>query len=230
MNEAIRCMFGEVAASYDTANHVLTFGLDTLWRRKAARIAAEGGGSRWIDLCTGAGEMAACLLRHASSGCGIVAVDGCAEMLMKAPSGIGSSRVLFAAADVASLPFVVGWFDLATVSFAARNLASGPGGLERHLAEICRILKPGGRLVVVETSQPRSGLIRLLFHAYVRLTVPPLGWLLSGSRKGYAYLSGSIRRFHGADEFAGLIADAGFSRVVYRPLLFGAVAVHRAVK
>jgi len=228
MNRGIRELFCEVPRTYEAVNHVLTLGMDIVWRRRAARLAASGGGTRWLDMCSGTGETAAYLSRLANGRTVIVACDFCRPMLQRAARKPEGPRILFAVGEADAIPFADGTFDLVTMSFATRNLHSGRETLVRRLAEFHRVLRPGGRLVNLETSQPRSGWIRRLFHLYVSLTVRPLGTLLSGSSAGYAYLSHTIPRFYDPEAFASILGDAGFNKVACRPMLFGAVAVHEA--
>ncbi len=121
-------------------------------------------------------------------------------------------------------------FDLVTISFATRNININRDALVHCLGEFHRILKPGGRFINLETSQPSSLVMKKLFHKYVKLFVKPIGQFLSGSRAGYAYLSHTIPRFYSADEFADLIHQAGFEEVTFNRMLHGVAAIHKAVK
>lgn len=226
----IRAFYKEVPRTYEAVNHVLTLGLDAAWRRKAARWAAEGGGGAWLDVCSGTGEMAVYLRRLAPPGTRICASDFSPEMLAVARSKPEAAGIEFVEADVTRLPFQDASFDLVTISFAVRNIAVTREHFRDALREIQRVLKPGGRCVSVETSRPRSRVVRGLYHAYVRAAVRPLGQAISGARAPYAYLSRSIPRFCTADEYAGLLKEAGFSAVEVRPVTMGVVAIHRAVK
>jgi demethylmenaquinone methyltransferase/2-methoxy-6-polyprenyl-1,4-benzoquinol methylase len=230
MSRGIQKIFSEVPRTYELVNHLLTFGLDVRWRTKAARIAARGGGARWIDVCSGTGETAAGLSRLAGEHCLLVAADFSFPMLMRAALKPEARRIAFTLADARNLPFRDGSFDLVTMSFATRNINVDRDFLLGCFREFHRILKPGGRFVNLETSQPGAAWIRRLFHIYVRLTVRPVGRLLSGSRTAYAYLAHTIPRFYGAGHLSGILGQAGFSRVAVHPLLFGAAAIHEAEK
>ena len=230
MNHGIQKMFSEVPHTYETVNHVMTLGMDILWRRRAAALAARRGGNRWLDMCTGTGETAAYLRRLGENGTTVVACDFCLPMvrpLMEKPEGRGVDLVL---GDARALPFAGDAFDVVTMSFATRNLNVNREALVRAFREYFRVLKPGGCFVNLETSRPRSRLIRTLFHVYVGLTVRPLGTLISRSGAGYRYLSHTIPRFYGAEELASILREAGFARVTWSPLLFGAAAIHEATK
>ncbi len=230
MNHGIQKIFSEVPRTYETVNHVLTLGMDILWRKRAAALAARRGGERWLDICTGTGETAAYLRRLGGNETTVVACDFCLPMLrplVEKPEGRGVDPVL---GDARALPFAGDTFDAVTMSFATRNLNVNRGALVGAFREYSRVLKPGGRFVNLETSRPQSRLIRTLFHFYVGLTVRPLGTLISGSGAGYRYLSHTIPRFYGAEELAAMLREAGFARVTWTPLLFGAAAIHEATK
>jgi demethylmenaquinone methyltransferase/2-methoxy-6-polyprenyl-1,4-benzoquinol methylase len=222
----LREIFGEVAATYETANRVLTLGLDRRWRRAAARRAAREGGGRWLDVCSGTGEMAGLLARLAPARTQIIGLDFSLPMLSLARTKTMPGPVLFVLGDARRLPFPASSFDLVTISFATRNLNVSGEILADTFRELHRVLKPGGRFVNLETSQPENKVIRGLFHAYVRLVVRRVGFLISGSMPGYVYLSSSIPRFHGAKALLSILKAAGFASVSVERLLFGAAAIH----
>jgi demethylmenaquinone methyltransferase/2-methoxy-6-polyprenyl-1,4-benzoquinol methylase len=227
---AVRDMFAEVPRTYELVNHLFTGGLDIVWRRRAASIASAAGGTAWLDVCTGTGEMAADLGERAGRDTLVVGVDFSMPMMRAGARRPRSESVLFACAAAESLPFSDGQFDLVTISFATRNIAASRESLLRALREFHRVLAPGGRLVNLETSQPRSRIARTLFHWYARSVVRAVGEMISGSRAAYSYLSGSLLRFYGTSELAALMREAGFPRVRYRPMTGGIVAVHEAMK
>lgn len=228
MSEGVRKLFGEVPQTYELVNHVLTLGMDILWRRRAARIASSGGGVRWLDMCSGTGETAVYLRRFSERTTTVVSCDFSLPMILRAAAKTQAAGIAFTLADARRLPFPDGTFDLVTMSFATRNVNTSRAALIECLREYARVLKPGGRFVNLETSQPASGLIRRLFHLYVGVTVRPLGTLLSGSKAGYAYLAHTIPRFYDAIEFASILGAAGFKPIRIRPMLFGVAAVHEA--
>jgi len=174
--------------------------------------------------------MAVYLSRLAEEETIVFAADFSIPMLNKTSEKRGTDRIIFTMADANRLPFRSNAFDLITLSFATRNITASRDALIQTLREFRRILKPGGRLVNVETSQPPSKLFAWLFHAYVRLFVKPIGLIISGSRAAYAYLSHTIRRFYGADELAEVMGQAGFSQVSFRRMVCGVAAIHRGVK
>jgi demethylmenaquinone methyltransferase/2-methoxy-6-polyprenyl-1,4-benzoquinol methylase len=230
MTKRIKRIFAEVAPTYELVNHVLTLGLDMIWRKKAARLAAQGGGRRWLDVCSGTGEMAKELGRLAPVGATVIAVDFSRPMLYRALKKARRGFFYPAAAELPSLPFSDETFDLVTISFAARNINTGPKALLACFREFHRVLKPGSRFVNLETSQPDNSIIRELFHLYIKTTVKAVGRMISGSRAGYIYLASTIPRFYDAPALAALLDEAGFGPVFSKRFLFGAAAIHSTIK
>jgi demethylmenaquinone methyltransferase/2-methoxy-6-polyprenyl-1,4-benzoquinol methylase len=230
MSKGIKKIFSEVPGTYEMVNHVLTLGFDIIWRRKAARIAAEDGGNIWMDICSGTGEMAANLNRFADNGTIIVSADFSRPMQSKAKGKKANKSIIFTITDAKELPFPDDTFDLITISFATRNINLSKDILTKTFAEFNRVLKPGGRFINLETSQPGSKLIRKLVHLYVKTAVKPVGFFISGSKAGYAYLSSTIPRFYNGEELSEILYNSGFSKVDHKRLLSGVAAVHKAVK
>ncbi len=230
MSDGIKKLFSHVPDRYEFINHVLTFGLDRRWRKIAAQRAVSGGGVKWIDVCTGTGEMAFNLLSHAPEETIVYATDFCLPMLQKAKAKEGAERIRFVEADVCLLPFADNYFDLITISFATRNINISRSHLIECLKEFYRVLKPGGRFVNLETSQPESKIVRFFFHQYVKFFVRNIGAMLSASIPAYKYLSYTIPRFYTAESFSTFIRRAGFSSVSAHLMCNGGVALHEAVK
>ncbi|MFO8009978.1 MAG: ubiquinone/menaquinone biosynthesis methyltransferase [Dehalococcoidia bacterium] len=231
MYSRIQRLYVSIPRTYEMVNHVLTFGLDILWRRKAALIASSAGGSLWLDAGMGTGDMTLNLNRLADEHTRIVAIDFSLPMMKKARERLAHSDVALILAEATHLPFRDELFDAITLSFASRNIdSSGEGNLSVCLSEFHRVLKPGGVFVNLETSQPRNRWLRELHHIYVKLVVKPVGGIISGSFEPYDYLSNSMRRFYSADELASIIRRSGFNTVSYDLLLFGAAAIHRAAR
>jgi demethylmenaquinone methyltransferase/2-methoxy-6-polyprenyl-1,4-benzoquinol methylase len=229
MKTSVQKIFDEVAPTYELVNRILTLGLDRRWRNQAALAAARGGGMLWLDVCSGTGEMAQNLARLAPPGAKVIALDFCRPMLQKASAkSIPESALVMA--NVRSLPFGSDRFDLITISFATRNLNLSRDILRSTFQEFHRILKPGGRFINLETSQPKSPVVRRLLHLYVKTIVKPVGYRLSGSRAGYAYLAATIPRFYPAQELAVLLGQAGFRMVTFEHLFLGAAAIHTSIK
>ena len=222
-------IFDAIAPRYELINHLLTLGLDLPWRRRAARLAAEAGGLRWLDVCAGTGEMAWELRLAGGLSPQLLALDASLPMLQAGAARCAAANVTRLAAAVTALPIPDATIDLVTMSFAARNVSLRPRGLEAALREFHRVLAPGGRFVNLETSQPRNRLVRWVLRSYASLALEKLGRLFSGTRS-YVYLAGTIPTFPGAEALAATMLDAGFNEATFRRLTFGVVAIHVAVK
>jgi demethylmenaquinone methyltransferase/2-methoxy-6-polyprenyl-1,4-benzoquinol methylase len=225
-------MFAAIPVRYDLLNRILTWGFDERWRRQAACECLAGAPERVLDICCGTGDLTLHLAKLAEPGCEVVGLDFAEPMLevaraKAAKSGL-SQRVTFVHGDAASLMFPDGHFDAVGISFALRNITFQNPLRTRYLAEIARVVKPGGKFVVVETSQPRNRLLRMAFHFYMKQVVSGIGGLISGHRPAYRYLAESARLFYKPEELTALLKEAGFREVRSRPLLGGIAAIHVA--
>jgi demethylmenaquinone methyltransferase/2-methoxy-6-polyprenyl-1,4-benzoquinol methylase len=213
--EAVRSMFDRIAPVYDLMNRVMTAGLDVRWRRVAAAAAVRPG-DRVLDAACGTGDLALADLR---AGAGrVTGLDFSFRMLARARRK--SAVVEWVQGDLLALPFADGTFDAATVGFGVRNVAD----LELGLRELRRVLRPGGRLAILEITQPR-GPLRPFFALWFDRVVPLLGRLLPGG-SAYTYLPASVKRFPPAEELATLLRECGFEDVSYRLLGWSIIAVH----
>lgn len=223
--QAVRSMFDRIAPRYDLLNHLLSAGIDRGWRRAAVAYLDAPADARILDLCTGTADLLveAIARRPARRGTG---VDFSLEMLRRADDKLRrqglSARAALLAGDAERLPFLGALFDGALIAFGIRSVPMQ----EAALGEILRVLKPGGRLVVLEFSTPR-GAMGVLYRLYTRHVLPRIGGLISGDRGAYAYLPASIERFPSPEAFAESLRRAGFSGVRYRPLTFGVAHLHR---
>jgi demethylmenaquinone methyltransferase/2-methoxy-6-polyprenyl-1,4-benzoquinol methylase len=227
-------MFNAVPGRYDLLNRLLTFGIDQRWRRRAAARCLADSPVKIMDLCTGTGDLAILIAGGAGKGAEVVGTDFARPMLevarKKAESrGIGD-RVEFRLADAAELPFDDGELDAIGIAFAFRNLTYRNPRCDDYLREMSRILRPEGRLVIVETSQPANSLWRRGFHLYLRFFVAPIGGLISGHRPAYRYLATSVMNYYRPDEVSAMLHVVGFSRVEYEPMLGGVAALHLATR
>jgi demethylmenaquinone methyltransferase/2-methoxy-6-polyprenyl-1,4-benzoquinol methylase len=233
-NKPLQGMFTAIPRRYDLINHIITWGLDKRWRRQAARECLSSQPGKVLDLCCGTGDLAINISRLADNGVEVSGVDYSLPMLAiaakKAELQAKRRRISFTYGDAASLPFPDGYFDCIGISFAFRNLTYKNPSAPRHIAEILRLLSAGGKCVILETSQPRAKPIRQLFHLYLRWFVSKVGHLLSGNSGAYHYLAESAARFYTAEELSEILVKAGFSKVSFQPLLFGAVGIYVAVK
>ena len=213
---------------YDAANTFLTFGLDRVWRRAAARRALASSPARVLDVCCGTGALTAELQRLSRGSAIIAALDFSEAMLSRARLRPRSPEITFVNGDAARLPFPDSSFDALTISFATRNLAANGGDLKNYFSEFRRVLRPGGVFVHLETSRPANRFIRLLFRAYTGAMTAAVKFAAPGGSASYSFLSASIAAFHAPEELSGLLLSAGFLKVSVRPLMFGAAAIHTA--
>ena len=212
--DAVRSMFDRISPVYDAMNRTMTMGLDQRWRR-ATVVAVVRPGDKVLDACCGTGDLAVAAV-HA--GATVTGLDFSERMLERARRK--SSEVEWIQGDAQKLPFEDASFDAATVGFGVRNLDD----LERGLAELRRVLRPGGRLAILEITKP-SGVLASFYRLWFDGFVPLLGKVLPGG-SAYTYLPASVRRFPGPDELAGLLRGAGFEDVRWRTFAGGIVALH----
>jgi demethylmenaquinone methyltransferase / 2-methoxy-6-polyprenyl-1,4-benzoquinol methylase len=226
----LQTVYSDVSSSYERINHILTLGLDTYWRRRAVKIASASNQGRWADMCTGTAELAAMLKRHATNSTQVYGFDFSLPMLLEGAKKNETLGIKFTTTDVRFLPLANESLDLATSSFATRNINLSRDILTETFAEYYRVLKPGGRFVNLETSIPPSPIIRAMFNLYIRLFVKVIGSAVSGSSPGYAYLAKSIPSFYSAEQLAEIMINAGFKEVRVHRQMLGAVAIHEAIK
>src|SRR6185312_2224559 len=199
----VRAMFDRIAGVYDVMNSVMTAGLHHRWRERAADLARVGPGDRALDVATGTGDLAVALVAR---GCEVVGADFSDGMLERARAKAPNIR--FEHADALALPYEDGSFDAATVGFGARNF----GDLERGLAEMVRVVRPGGRVVILEITTPTRPPLSTFFSLWFDRVVPLLG-RLAADPEAYEYLPRSVKRFPGPAPLAGLLRAAGLEDV-----------------
>jgi demethylmenaquinone methyltransferase / 2-methoxy-6-polyprenyl-1,4-benzoquinol methylase len=207
-------MFDRIAPVYDAMNRTMTAGLDRRWRRLTAAAVVRPG-DRVLDACCGTGDLAVAAAR---AGGKVTGLDFSEPMLERARGK--APELEWVRGDLLALPFGNASFDAATVGFGVRNVED----LQRALGELRRVLRPGGRLGILEITRPR-GPLALFYRVWFDGVVPLIGKLLPGG-SAYTYLPASVRRFPGPDELAGLMRDAGFADVDFRLLAGGIVALH----
>ena len=212
-------MFDAVAERYDAMNAVMTFGQERRWRRVVAHAVAAGPGMRVLDLAAGTGASST---PFADAGATTVACDFSAGML--AEGRRRHPQLTFVAGDALRLPFRDGAFDAVTISFGLRNVA----GVGAALAELARVTRPGGRLVVLETSTPPAAPLRAAHGVYVDHVLPRVARLFASDPDAYRYLAESAGAWLSQAELADAIRGAGWQQVGWQDLMFGAVAVHTA--
>jgi demethylmenaquinone methyltransferase/2-methoxy-6-polyprenyl-1,4-benzoquinol methylase len=223
---AIREMFCRIAPYYDLINCLMSWGQDSRWRRVAVRLARPERG-RVLDVATGTGDMAMELARYTDS---VVGLDLCQEMMRRGQAKTEKKgmekRVDFIMGDALALPFSDNSFDCALNGFALRNVAD----INLFLAELRRVVKPGGRVVCLELVRPASGIIGAFYRFYLFKIVPVLGRWLSGDGRAYSYLPDSVSCFLSVIEFQKIMEEVGFRQVDHRSLNLGTIAVHVGVK
>ncbi len=216
---AVRAMFDRIAGRYDLLNTVLSAGSDGGWRRRAARATGLKAGGAALDVACGSGKLTAELGRLAGPQGRVVGLDFSPEMLRIARRA--NLELRFVEGDALALPFPDGSFDAATIAFGLRNLADPVRGLK----EMVRVLRPGGRAVVLEFLRPPAGLVGGAYRVYLRRVLPAVGGALSGQPAAYRYLSETVDAYHTPAELTRMAQEAGWTEVELTPLALGTVGV-----
>jgi len=218
----VRAMFDRIAGLYDRMNSVMTAGLHHEWRRRAADLAELSPGGRALDVATGTGDLALELATRVAPTGEVVGVDFAEKMLELARAKAGA-RVRFESGNALALDYADGEFDAATVGFGARNFSD----LDRGLAEMARVVRPGGRVVVLEITTPQRPPLSTFFDLWFDHAIPALGRVVDS--QAYSYLPSSVKRFPGPDELAARMWDAGLREIRYVLTAGGIIALHVGV-
>jgi demethylmenaquinone methyltransferase/2-methoxy-6-polyprenyl-1,4-benzoquinol methylase len=227
----IRGMFAEIAPTYDLLNHLLSLSADKVWRRRVTRLVPCIDGGPILDLCTGTGDLAFAFDEACGGQVRIVAADFCAEMLeravKKSERRASTKRIDFVEADAQHLPFANETFEIVTVAFGLRNVTDP----EKGIAEMVRVLRPGGRLTILEFSRPRHWFFGRMYRFYFRFLLPLVGQLFSRSRQSaYRYLPESVLEFPDGEALAKRLRDHGLTEVWYKPFTLGIATVYVGTK
>lgn len=227
--KAVREMFASIAGRYDLLNHVLSLNIDKRWRRLVAaelRDILESEDAIVLDVACGTGDLS--LELNKNSKAQIIGTDFCRPMLEVArqKNPAGDDDIPYVEADAMALAFADDSFDAVTIAFGLRNLPNHLNGLK----ELYRVIKPGGKLIILECSNPSIPGIRQLFKFYFESIVPRIGGVISGSRGAYTYLPDSVSRFPDKKALAVMIEEAGFSDVKFQSLTGGTAALHSGTK
>jgi demethylmenaquinone methyltransferase/2-methoxy-6-polyprenyl-1,4-benzoquinol methylase len=218
----VREMFANIASRYDLLNHLLSGNVDKRWRQTVAnriRERSQPSESRILDVACGTGDLALTLFE--TTGAEVFATDFCRPMLSIAATKIGTG-ISLVEGDALCLPFRENSFDVVTIAFGLRNLASVHNGL----AELYRVLKCGGWLAVLEFSRPTNAALRVVFGTYFTRVLPIMGGVISGSKSAYTYLPDSVKRFPDQHQLAGILQETGFVQVSFENLTGGIAALH----
>ena len=227
--EKIQQMFGAIAPRYDFLNRLLSFGIDRRWRKKAVRLLKYREGSRILDVATGTGDVALEIARSTPASVRITGADFCKEMIelgvVKVAASPYAARIDMKVAPCEDLPFANNTFDSITIAFGIRNVVDRKLGL----AEMWRVLRPGGRMIILEFSTPRSQLFRQIYYFYFRRLLPVVGGLFS-RYNAYKYLPDSVLEFPSHEEFSRMISEAGFRNIHIHELTFGIATIYAGEK
>lgn len=223
-------MFDRIAPTYDLLNHLLSLGRDYAWRRKVTRQLAGAGPLNLLDLATGTGDLLISLLRRCPAIAKATGLDISERMLDLCREKLRvqglAQRAELVCADASAMPFPESAFHVATMAFGIRNTANAAA----TLAEIYRVLKPGGMALILEFSLPRNRAVRWCYLKYLRSVVPWIGAVISGDRHAYRYLDESIEGFHQPEAFSSLMQQAGFHAVSVIPLTLGVASIYKGTK
>lgn len=223
--EKIQQMFGAIAPRYDFLNRLLSFGIDRRWRKKAVRLLKFSEGSQILDVATGTGDVALEIARATPLSVKITGADFCPEMVelgkIKVAQSPYADRIEFKVAPCEDLPFPDNTFDSITIAFGIRNVVDRKLGL----AEMWRVVRPGGRLIILEFSTPRSQLFKQIYYFYFRRLLPMIGGMFS-KFTAYQYLPESVLEFPSHEEFSRMIAEAGFHNIHLYELTLGIATMY----
>jgi demethylmenaquinone methyltransferase/2-methoxy-6-polyprenyl-1,4-benzoquinol methylase len=223
--EKIQQMFGAIAPRYDFLNRLLSFGIDRRWRTKAVRLLKYSEGSRILDVATGTGDVALEIALRTPRSVKITGADFCKEMVDLGAEKVAASpyadRIDLKVAPCEDLPFANDTFDSITIAFGIRNVVDRKLGL----AEMWRVLRSGGRMIILEFSTPRSPLFRQLYYFYFRRLLPVVGGLFS-RYNAYKYLPDSVLEFPSQEAFSRMMAEAGFRNIHLHELTFGIATIY----
>ena len=226
--EKIRSMFSKVAGKYDLANSVLSMGIHHIWRKQIVSWSEANNGMSELDCATGTGDLAIEFKKAVGTG-NVVGTDFCAEMLEPAPAKAAAKKmdISFQQADVTELPFENEQFDISSISFGIRNVGNPIQGLK----ELARVVKPGGKVMVLEFGQPKNKAFAGVYNFYSQNILPKIGGLITGEQGAYKYLQDSSAEFPCADDFLTWAESTDeFSRVEYRSLSGGIAYMYKLVK
>jgi len=225
MAHPLKDYYQDIYRNYDLVNRIFTFGQDHSWRKKAVMECLADNPEWIIDICTGTGDLILEIARNTDRKLELTGYDFTAEMLQVAMKKAARMKVdiEFIEGDVAQMPFTDNRFDAAGITFGIRNLLYENANASAHLAEIGRVLKPGGRLVILESSKPGNRIWRVINGFYLRFILPYLGGFISGNMEAYRYLARSSKNYYTIPEMKSILESSGFHVIKYNSLFLGSV-------
>ena len=224
-SRSVQKMFGQIAGRYDLMNRLMTFGQDQVWRRCVVKVAAPPKGGTLLDAGTGTGRIGQEALVH-NPQVSVVGSDFSIEMMLVGRKRLKGNRILWCAGDALYLPFKSECFDVVTSGYLLRNVSDA----SQAFSEQVRVVKPGGRVVCLDTSPPPDNVVRAPVLLFLNTIIPFLGQLVSGNRSAYTYLPESTKGFFNPEELARMMRTAGLADIRYRQFMFGTIAVHVGTK
>ena len=229
-SQQIQSMFSAIAPNYDLLNRTLSCGRDKYWRRVAVDVMKPAPGERYLDIATGTADVALEIADRVPQGIRVHGVDVCVPMMLlgmhKVRAGHRENTISFQAGCCENLPFPDALFNGAVSAFGVRNFTCLTQGLE----ELCRVLKPGGRVVILEFSLPENFVFKFLYRFYFEKLLPTIGRFVSGHQTAYSYLPQSVLEFPSGSDFTQILETTGFRQVSYQSLTFGIVNIYIGLK
>ncbi len=221
----LKDFYKDIYKKYDLVNRIFTFGRDRKWRKKAVDECLDNSPEKILDVCTGTGDLILEISRNAKSAIDLTGYDFSSEMLQKAKEKAKREdrKIKFIEGDVAAMPFESNYFDSAGISFGIRNLVYENSSAKLHLSEIHRVLREGGRFVILESSKPGNRIWRFINGIYLQFILPYLGGAISGNIKAYKYLAKSSKNYYTREAMEDILISAGFHIIHSRSLFLGSV-------
>ncbi len=225
----VRKLFSQIAPNYDLINKVITLGQIQKWRKKLINIADPPPGGKVLDLCSGTGKVTRLLAEELNSSGKVIGVDFCPEMISIAQKKITKKyhdKINFKLGDAMCLDFPDDYFNVAVIAFGLRNVAN----INQVIQEMKRVVKPGGKILCLDLSEPRKRIFNKIYNFYFEKLVPLLGKSIHGNKEPYAYLPASLKHFLNQEELKLAFQKAGLKNVNYEELAWGITAIHQGIK
>lgn len=219
-------LFDNIANRYDIFNRISSFGIDRHWRKVAVSSLKSQTNLKILDVASGTGDVISAIFKNNCDAEYVAGIDTSPQMLSIAEKKLNDYMVNLKQADAVDIPYIDNYFDAVTCAFGVRNFSDLTAGLK----EMMRVLKPNGKLIILEFSMPKNVIIKSFYLLYLKFYIPVLGKILTGDFQAYRYLSQTIQSFPNGQNFQKILRNAGFSDVAIEPLTFGIVSVYSATK